>query len=73
MSAAETLLRIDACPEAIDYARDHTGTPCALWRACDRGDWLLWLADRVDVDRRFIVRAACACARTALVLSLIHI
>ena len=27
---------------------------------------MLWLAGRVEVDRTVIVRAACACARTAL-------
>lgn len=27
---------------------------------------MLWLADRVEVDRRLIVRAACACARPGL-------
>jgi hypothetical protein len=27
---------------------------------------MLWLADRVNIDRKLLVRAACACAKTAL-------
>jgi hypothetical protein len=41
-------------------------TPEQLWAQCERADWLLWYAARVGVDRRAIVRAACACARTVL-------
>jgi hypothetical protein len=36
------------------------------WRLCDRGNWMMWLAGRVDVDRRLLVLAACDCARLAL-------
>jgi hypothetical protein len=35
------------------------------WDACERGDWLLWLTARL-CDRKTVVLAACACARTAL-------
>jgi len=37
-----------------------------LWRDCERGDWLLWLAAEAGVNRHIVVEAACACARTAL-------
>lgn len=36
------------------------------WNECARGDWLLWAASNVGVDRRQIVRAAADCAETAL-------
>ncbi len=36
------------------------------WNACVNGSHLLWLAERVGVDQRLLVRAAAACAETAL-------
>jgi hypothetical protein len=56
---------LGACPEAIEWAGDRT--PEQAWRECPRGDWLLWAAERVGVDRRLLVLAACDCAETALV------
>ncbi|MHC4617176.1 MAG: hypothetical protein ACYTEQ_05415, partial [Planctomycetota bacterium] len=37
------------------------------WAECEQGDWLLWVAATVGVDRRKVVLAACDCAREALV------
>lgn len=37
------------------------------WRLCERADWMLWLAGVAGVDARLVTRAACDCARTALV------
>jgi len=54
-----------ACDESIEWARGRRVDGRA-WRACRRADWLLWIAVRVGVDRRAIVLAACACARTSL-------
>ena len=39
------------------------------WNTCERGDHLLWVAGRLDVDRRKIVMAACRCARLVLHLA----
>jgi len=38
-----------------------------MWEACVRGDLLLWLAARIGVDRKLIVKVACLCAREALI------
>lgn len=38
-----------------------------LWHRCMRGDWLLGIAGRLDLDHGLLVRAAAACATTALV------
>ena len=37
-----------------------------MWEECERGDWLIWFAATVGIDRKVIVRTACACAREAL-------
>lgn len=64
--AIEMLRRDDACSEAMAWATETKGSPQSLWDACERADWLLWLAARVGADRKLVVLAACACARTAL-------
>ena len=61
------LMQHQACPEAMQWTVEHpTLSPSKLWRACPRGDWLLWLAEKAGVERKLIVLAACDCARTAL-------
>jgi hypothetical protein len=60
------LLRLYACPEAMDLVRDTDLPPYRLWKTCSRGDWLLWLAVEAGVDRRQAILAACDCAETAL-------
>lgn len=42
-------------------------SPEDSYAACERGDWLIWLAARAGVDRRLVTLATCDCARTGLV------
>ena len=65
MSHWSDALPADACDEARKWCLTQPDYPTA-WETCERGDWLLWLAGRIGVDRRLLVRAACACARLAL-------
>ncbi|MEM7622636.1 MAG: hypothetical protein AAF235_05475 [Planctomycetota bacterium] len=60
------LVRLRACGDAVDWAKGF-GSLDAAWAACDRGDWMLWLAGRVSGApggdaRRTLVLAACGCA-----------
>ena len=54
----------NACRPAMEWLMDRD-LP-RMWEECERGDWLLWFAAKVGIDRKVIVRAACACAREAL-------
>jgi hypothetical protein len=64
---ADRLRIVDACPEAIDWANTLTHRSMQrAWDECPRADWLLWYAAERNVDRKKLVLAACACARTAL-------
>ncbi len=66
-TGGEILLALDACGDARQWADDLRGIPARkAWEACKRGDWLLWLAAKLNVDRKLVVLAACDCARTAL-------
>jgi len=65
MKTTETILtELGACLEAVKWARRKT--PERAWEMCKRGDWLLWIAGRLGVDRKLFVLVACACARTSL-------
>ena len=65
MNLPDYLRSLGACPEAREWAEPYA-TLAEAWVACERADWLLWYAGKRGVDRRLLVRAACACARTAL-------
>ena len=41
----DPLTAMGACPEAIRWAEQYPTLPAA-WEACERGDWMLWLAGR---------------------------
>ena len=66
----DRLTQLDACSDAVKWARGYDSLDTA-WAACERADWMLWLAARVCEERgseahKRLVLAACACARTAL-------
>jgi len=63
-STKDILTELGACAEAVKWAGRKT--PKKAWETCKRGDWLLWIASKLDIDRKKLVLAACACARTAL-------
>lgn len=52
--------------DIVEWARSYDADWERAWRECPRGDWMLGLAARSGVDRRSLVRAACACAALAL-------
>ena len=62
---ADLLRDLRACRDARDWAAPYA-TVEEAWAVCPRGDWMLWLAGKMGVDRKLIVLAACACARLAL-------
>ena len=63
-TAAEVMSKFQPCSEAVEWMADRTLQ--AAWKQCPRGDWLLWAAGRLGVDRKLLILAACDCAETAL-------
>jgi hypothetical protein len=66
----DDLTRLLACNDAVAWAKGYDSLDAA-WAACERGDWMLWLADRVSGEpgsplRRKLVLAACDCAELSL-------
>jgi len=67
MNIEKKLQDLRACKEAKKWVAEQDGNAYSMWRCCHQGDWLLWLAARVGIDRKTLVNAACQAARTALV------
>ena len=64
MKLKDKLESMHACSEAIKWVGNR-GIKTA-WRDCPRGDWMLWIAGRLEIDHKLLVLAACDCAETAL-------
>ncbi len=64
MNFKDKLVELNACEEATQWAGNKTIE--VIWKTCPRGDWLLWLAAKLSVNKRLLVTAACDCAETVL-------
>ncbi len=69
-SWVEELNLLNACTDAVTWVKGYPDLASA-WQACERGDWMLWLAGRYSGNpgserRRTLVLAACECARLSL-------
>lgn len=56
---------LEAPEEIRTWARAQP-TAEAAWASCERGDWLLWVAYRINLNRKLVTLATCACVRLAL-------
>ena len=64
MKLSIQLKKLDACTEGYEWAKDKTIE--VAWSTCERGDWMLWYAAKLNIDRKLLIKAACSCARIAL-------
>jgi hypothetical protein len=51
------------CSEALRFRMQYQ-TFKEAWAECPRGDWMLWIAQKVGVDLRTLTRAKALCALT---------
>lgn len=59
----EKLIELDACEPAIEWAKNKTWEE--IYRQCERGDWLLWLFQKMNPgDLQLITLAKARCANT---------
>lgn len=67
MNLVELLQMHYACDVSTEWVRSlDDQSPENAWRKCPRGDWLIWIAAELGVDRKLIVQAVCIYARTVL-------
>ena len=72
-TCSDILSGLGACSVAVDWSKQFGTNHLKAWKACNRGDHLLWYAGKLsgpvgDERRKKLVLAACGCARLALPL-----
>jgi predicted alpha/beta hydrolase family esterase len=55
--------KFDPCKEALIFYNSFE-TSEEAWEKCERGDWMLWIAQNLQVDVRKLVLAKSLCAYT---------
>ena len=50
MKAKELLIKMGACPKAIQWAGDKSVKEA--WESCPYGDWMLWFAVKLQADKK---------------------
>ena len=58
----DKLKRLNACGDAIVWVKTQKSIPLA-WQNCERGDWMLWLAKKLDVDDKKLTMGKAMCAK----------
>lgn len=69
---SESLKELNACANVVAYCKDFPSLESA-WSTCERGDWMLWYAEKTSgkagsSSRLKVVAAAAECAEIALPL-----
>lgn len=55
--------KYDPCKKAVKWFNTQESNEKA-WKTCHRGDWMLWIANRLCVDEKKLTLAADLCANT---------
>ena len=56
-----------ACDPSIQWIKQNNIQSLEeAWNVCERGDWLLWMATKLNVDKRKLVLCAALCAHTVV-------
>lgn len=61
---SDKLYELGACSRSRKYALTMYSFP-ELWKDCETGEWLLWLAARLSNDYRHLMFCVCRCLRMA--------
>ncbi|MCK9482546.1 MAG: hypothetical protein M0R38_12460 [Bacteroidia bacterium] len=57
----------EACQESMDWiAENNIQSLEEAWNACERGEWLLWLAQELRINKRKLVMCGALCAHTVV-------
>src|SRR5690554_1098239 len=56
-----------ACPPGVIWIQEHNIKSLQeAWNVCNRGEWLLWMAAKLDVDYRKLVLCGALCAHAVV-------
>ena len=57
------ITKFNPCREGLEYYESQESSASAC-NNCPRGDWMLWIAARLEIDHRILTRAKALCANT---------
>lgn len=57
------ILQFGPCIDAIRYYENYDSFEQA-WQDCQRGDWMIWIAFKLKVDKKLLFKAKALCAKT---------
>ena len=63
MKPIELARKLNSCEAAAEFVSRYE-TIEEAWAACPRGDWMLWTAAKLKIDRRLLVGVLGKCVRT---------
>jgi hypothetical protein len=63
MNTKIDIKKFSPCKEGMEYYESKASFEEA-WNDCKRGDWMIWIAAEMEIDRRLLVKAAALCANT---------
>jgi hypothetical protein len=63
MKSIKILEKFNACPAGIDFVSKYDSFESA-WNACERVDWMLWIAAKLNVPIKTLTLAKALCANT---------
>ncbi len=58
------LIELGACDDALSWAAGKTAAEA--WEQCERGDWLLWWAQKENTDLRVLTLAKARCVKLVI-------
>jgi len=61
MAIQKLLEKLSACREGSEWVGDMSASEA--WDKCERGDWMLWIVKKQNVDIKTITMAKVRCAR----------
>ena len=56
------LHKFSPCREAVEYMSTQKNSTLA-WQNCERGDWMLWIAKKLNVDDKKLTMAKAMCTK----------
>ena len=65
MKTKTEIEKFNPCREALKFREKFTSFKDA-WDNCPRGDWMLWIAQKLEVDQRKLTLAKALCAETVI-------
>jgi hypothetical protein len=57
------ILKFNPCIKSIEFRNQYPDFQSA-WNACPRGDWMLWIASKLNIDEKVLILAKGLCANT---------